>query len=136
MRLYTIERPRGTIPVGALVMSMLFALPLGAWLIEQGHIELGVCGLKQAFDMPCLSCGSTRATLALFGGNLIGALAMQPLMISLYFAISAWGLASFGTFVADRKLILAMSRREDILFKVSLLALPLLNWAYLIWRDI
>ena len=136
MRLYTIQRPSGNVPAGALLMSTLFALPLGAWLIEQGHIDLGVCGLKQALDFPCLSCGSTRATISLLSGNLIQALRLQPLMMSIYAMIAVWGMASLGTFLADRKLILEFNKREDLLFKASLITLPLLNWAYLIWQDI
>lgn len=136
MRLYTIQRPSGNVPAGALLMSTLFALPLGAWLVEQGHIDLGVCGLKQALDFPCLSCGSTRATISLLSGNLIQALRLQPLMMSIYAMIAVWGMASLGTFIADRKLILEFNKREDLLFKASLITLPLLNWAYLIWQDI
>ena len=136
MRLYTIQRPSGNVPAGALLMSTLFALPLGAWLVEQGHIDLGVCGLKQALDFPCLSCGSTRATISLLSGNLIQALRLQPLMMSIYAMIAVWGMASLGTFIADRKLILEFNKREDLFFKASLITLPLLNWAYLIWQDI
>lgn len=136
MRLYTVERPPGTAPVGALLMVPLFALPMGAWILDQGLIEPSVCGMKVAFDIPCLSCGATRATLSLLDGSVLTALSLQPLIISLYFLIAVWGLASFTTFMMDRKMILDMSRIEDIAFKCSLVVLPLLNWAYLIWRGV
>ena len=136
MRLYTEPRKPKTIPVGALLMIPLFALPLGAWIIEQGIVDLGTCGMRAAVGIPCLSCGATRATLALFGGDILSALALQPLIITLYFGVALWGLASFGTFMANRKLILRFNRLEDLIFKISLIALPLANWAYLIIRDI
>ena len=136
MRLYTTERPTGTMPVGAMLMSFLFFLPLGAWVVEQDAVQLGVCGLRQALDIPCLSCGATRATLALFDGSVFTAFSLQPLIIGLYLIIAVWGIASFVTFVRDRKLVLDLNRTEDILFKVSLVVLPLMNWAYLIWHDI
>ena len=136
MRLYTTERPKGTMPVGAMLMSFLFFLPLGAWLVERETVQLGIWGLRQALDIPCLSCGATRATLALFDGNLLTAISLQPLIISLYLIIAVWGIASLVTFVRDRKLVLDLNRTEDILFKISLVVLPLLNWAYLIWQDI
>ncbi len=136
MRLYTVERRPGTVPVGALLMIPLFALPMGAWILEQGFYEPATCGLKVALGIPCLSCGSTRATLSLLDGNFLTAISLQPLIVSIYFLIAAWGLASFGTFLRDRKLILDLTRIEDIAFKVSLVALPLLNWAYLIWRGV
>ena len=136
MRLYTIPRPPGTVPVGAVLMSLLFALPMGAYLIDQGTLSMGTCAMKQLAGIPCLSCGSTRATFALLSGSLFDALRLQPLMITIYLSIAAWGLASLGTFLADRKLILDLTSREDLIFKISLITLPLLNWAYLIWRDI
>lgn len=136
MRLYTTERTPGTMPVGAMLMSLLFFLPFGAWLIESKTLELGVCGLRQALDIPCLSCGATRATLAFLDGNILGAFSLQPLIISLYLIIGVWGLASLVTFIRDRNLVLDLSRVEDIVFKVSLVVVPLLNWIYLIWQDI
>lgn len=136
MRLYTEPRPRGTVPVGALLMTPLFGLPFGAWLLEQGYIEFGTCGLQMAFDMPCLSCGATRATLALFGGDIASAFALQPLIISVYFLLVIWGVASLYTFARDRKLVLDLTKTQDIAFKVSLVVLPLVNWAYLIWQDV
>lgn len=136
MRLYTTERSPKTIPVGAILMAPLFALPMGAWIIEQGNLDLGVCGMKQAFDLPCLSCGATRATMALLDGDLLAALSLQPLIITVYFLLTIWGMASLGTFIRDRKLVLDLNRFEDIAFKVSLVALPLINWAYLVWRGV
>ncbi len=136
MRLYTTERPSGTVPIGALLLVPILSLPFGAWLLEQEHIDLGICGLRQALGVPCLSCGSTRATFALFDGDFLTAFATQPLVISLYFLVGIWGLASLWTFLRDRKLVLDLTRTEDIVFKVSLVLLPLLNWAYLIWQDV
>lgn len=132
MRLYTVPRPRGTIPVGAVLMALLFALPMGAFLVQSETIDLGTCSMKAFVGIPCLSCGSTRATMTLLAGDLIKALKLQPLMISIYFSITIWGLMSFYTFLKNRKLVLDLTKREDLIFKISLVTLPLLNWAYLI----
>ena len=136
MRIYTTQRPVGTVPVGALLLAVLLALPFGVWLVEQQVVEFGVCGLRRAIDIPCLSCGATRATLALFDGAVLTALSIQPLMIAIYVAVAIWGLASFATFLRDRKLVWEMTSTQDVIFKVSLVVLPLLNWAYLIWQDV
>ena len=132
MRLYTVERPRGTLPIGAMLMSLLFFLPLGAWLVETGTVDLGICGMKMAFDLPCLTCGATRATMGLLGGQVIRAFLFQPLIIGIYLLVMVWGSMSLYTFLRDRKLVLDLTAREDILFKGALIALPLLNWAYLV----
>ncbi len=136
MRLRTIPRPPGTLPIGALLMSLLFALPLGGWLIQEEIIDLGTCGLQAALGIPCLSCGSTRATRHLLGGDVLAAFSLQPLMMSIYVGLTAWGLASLGTFLMDRKLVLDLSRRQDLFFKVAIIALPFINWFYLIWRGV
>ena len=136
MRIRTTQRPRGTMPIGAMLMALLFFLPLGAWIVEQRVIEMGICGMRQALDIPCLSCGATRATLAALDGNLITALSLQPLVVSLYLIIGVWGVASFITFALDRKLVMDLNKTQDIVFKASLVVLPLLNWAYLIWQDV
>ena len=136
MRLYTIKRPPGTVPIGALLMAPLFALPMGAWMVENRVLEFGICGMRRAFDIPCLSCGGTRATLSLLGGSLVTAFSIQPMIVSIYFIIAIWGIASFGTFLRDKKLVLDLTRTQDIIFKASLIVVPLLNWAYLIWQDV
>ena len=136
MKLYTTDRDPGVVPIGAILLAFLFFIPLGAYFVESGDLSFGVCGMKRAFDIPCLSCGSTRATLSLMAGNFIQAIVMQPLLITLYVTISIWGLLSLGTFIANRNLVLELTNRESLLLKVSILALPLLNWLYLIWRDI
>lgn len=131
MRLYTVKRPRGTLPIGAMLMSTLFFLPLGAWLVETGILDLGICGMKLAFDLPCLTCGATRATMGLLGGQVIRAFLFQPLIIGIYFLLIIWGSMSLYTFMRDEKLVLELRGWEDILFKASLIMLPLLNWFYL-----
>ncbi|RAL21200.1 hypothetical protein DL240_13795 [Lujinxingia litoralis] len=136
MRLYTTQRPLGVIPVGAVLMLPLFAMPLGAWAVGTGVVEFSVCGMKRVFGLPCLSCGATRATLALTRGDLWEALTMQPLIIVLYALLAVWGGLSLWTYVRGRRLVLHLSRREDWVFKAMLVLLPLVNWYYLYVRGI
>jgi len=132
VQLLSIQREPGDIPVGALLMVPLCFLPLGAWLLESGRLALGECGMKMLFGLPCFTCGGTRATIHLLRGDLAGALALQPLIILLYGGFLAWGLASFGTFLVDRRLSLSLTSTESTIAKISLLAAPFANWAYLI----
>lgn len=136
MRIYTKERTPGTVPLGALFMAPLFALPLGAWIVEQQFVDPGECGAKQALDIPCLTCGSTRATLQLLDGNILAAVSLQPMMMSIYVLLGVWGLASLGTFLRDRHLVVKLNTLERRLFIAALIVLPFLNWAYLIWAGV
>ncbi len=132
MRITTAPRPLGEAPVGALMMTPLFGLPLGAWLVETDTISLGECGFKTAFDLPCISCGSTRATIHLLHGDIFTAISFQPLTLTLYLLLVAWGVASLWAFVARRSIRLEFSDREEFALKAGLVAVPIMNWAYLI----
>ena len=133
MKIYVRDRRLGEAPLGAILMLPLFVLPFGAWLIEHGHYTFDACLAKVALDLPCLSCGATRGTLRLFHGDLIGAIALQPMMIAIYAALLLWGLISFVSFVRCRRVVLHLSDREDLALKIAVVAVPLVNWVYL-WR--
>lgn len=126
------ERQPGTFPVGALFMLPLFALPLGAWLVQTGWLVFGVCGLKATLGFPCLTCGATRATIHLLHGNAFDALSTQPLIIFIYLVFALWGTVSLASFAMDRSVQLNLSDWENTALKLSIAFLPLLNWAYLI----
>lgn len=117
-------------------MTPLLGLPLGAWLIETGTLELAECGFKVAFDLPCISCGSTRATIHLLHGDLLSAIALQPMTLTVYAFLLAWGLLSLWAFVKRKSMNLKMSKREDLAAKFALIAIPLVNWSYLVWAGI
>ena len=136
MKVETTPRQLGELPIGGLALVPLMALPLGAWAIETGRFAFSQCGFKTLFDVPCLSCGSTRATIHLLHGDVFTALAFQPLTMFVYALLAVWGAASLWAFATRRSLHVDLSPREDIAFKVSIIALPLMNWAYLIWAGV
>lgn len=128
-------RPRrpGEIPLGALLMLPLFGLPFGGWMLEHGVTAFGLCGMKAKFGVPCLSCGATRGTLRLFHGDPLGALGYQPMMMLIYLMLLTWGAVSLWGFWKERKVLLHLSDREDLIAKVLILGIPILNWVYL-WK--
>lgn len=131
MEVYIRDRELGELPLGAFLMLPLFGLPLGGWLLEHGHTDFGTCGMKAAFDVPCLSCGATRGTLRLFHGDILGAIGFQPMMMTIYFSLLLWGAISLWGVLADRRLVVHLSDFEDVIFKVVIVAIPALNWFYL-----
>lgn len=133
MKLSIENRIPGQVPWGALAMLPLFAMPIGGWLVEQGHADFGRCAMKVSFGVPCLTCGSTRATLHLLHGEWGAAIAMQPLTILVYFALAIVGVASLTLFVANKHAHIQYTRREALAFKAALVVLPLLTWIYL-WK--
>ncbi len=131
MQIYTRPRKLAEFPLGAFLMLPLFGLPFGGWLLEHGHHSFGLCAMKATFDLPCLSCGATRGTLRLFHGDPLGAIAYQPMMMLIYATVLVWGLVSLWGFVRDTRVVIHLSDREDLLFKLAIIAIPILNWLYL-----
>lgn len=131
MRLFRTARRPGDLPVGALLLGPLSLLPLASWLVESGAYSPGVCGVKQVFGLPCLTCGATRATVSLFHGHVFEALRFQPLIILAYLGLTIWALVSAWALFRHISLRLELSDREDLLLKVAVGGLPVLNWAYL-----
>ena len=132
MRVYTRARRLGELPLGVFFMLPVLLLPLGAWLVESGSLVLRGCGMKKALGMPCLSCGSTRATLNLLHGNVLEALLFQPMMIGIYALFAIWGMVSLASFVVGRRLVIELDDREDLAFKIVVVTVPFLNWIYLV----
>jgi Protein of unknown function (DUF2752) len=72
----------------ALVLSPLFAAVL---------VDMPMCPTAALFGLPCPGCGLTRATLAMFRGDLSAALRFHPLVFlatPMYFGVLgsiAWG---------------------------------------------
>ena len=97
--------------------ATLFVAGLGAvaFLLASAHVP---CGFARVFHLPCPGCGSTRAMLALFSGDLPGFLRMNPLaplMTALVVALALQGVSSLlatGTFrgVGDGRVGLWVSR--------------------------
>ena len=133
MQIYVRPRSLGELPVGAALMLPLFGLPLGGWMLEQERLNFGRCAMKVKFGLPCLSCGATRGSLRLFHGDVLGALAFQPMMITLYFVLLSWGMVSLWGLLTRRRVVVYLSDREDLLFKMAIIFVPILNWVYL-WR--
>ncbi len=131
MRLFRTARRPGDLAIGALLLGPLSTLPLAVWVVESGVYSPGVCGLKQLFGVPCLTCGATRATVHLFHGRLFEALKFQPLIIFLYLGLTIWALVSAWALFRQVSLRLELTEREDLLLKIAVGGLPVLNWAYL-----
>jgi len=131
MRIHVQRRYPGEIPVGALVMLPLGFVPLGAWAMSVVDRPASGCLMKMLWDVPCMTCGGTRATMALLRGEVWTALTFQPLVILGYGLILGWGSVSLWAFLTKRSLVLELSSKQDLGLKVLILSAPFLNWVYL-----
>ena len=131
MRIHVQGRYPGEIPVGALLMLPLGFVPLGAWGMSVIDRPSSGCLMKVLWDVPCMTCGGTRATMALLRGEFWTALTFQPLVIVGYGLIFFWGIVSLWAFLTSRSLVLDLSPKQDLGLKVLIVGAPILNWFYL-----
>ena len=88
------------------------------------------CNFRALFGIPCLTCGSTRAALALTNGNIAAAWLHNPLATLTLLGIAAYDVYAVAALLTrSRRLRVTLSRR---VLAVGLIAAALLNWTYLL----
>lgn len=91
--------------------------------------EFSLCLFRRITDHPCLTCGSTRAVLSLISGEVLHALAQNPLVM----VVLALCTVSLGLRLAlGRQLRLDPSPLQRTVAWVMAFAVALANWTYLI----
>lgn len=115
------------------------------WLFYQRSIapakSFGVCMLKHATTIPCPSCGSTRAVLALMDGNFAASLLMNPfgILIALIMVVSPLWLA-VDLFSSGDSLWVMYNRTEKFFRRrwvaIASVSLVMMNWIWNIYKDV
>lgn len=101
-------------------------------LLGLDHLGFPVCFFKLATGLPCPTCGSTRAFGRLFARDLGGALAVNPLATLLALAVVPWAIVDLLLLARGRSLGVRASPAAARVLRVTVLALVLANWIYLI----
>ncbi len=122
--------------MGAIMALPLLLLPFGGWLVESGSLMLARCTFKSLLGIPCMGCGATRATLNLLHGDMGEAFYFSPMIVIAYTALALWGLVSLWLYIRGKQLHFSMRPWMTWAVRGSLLAVPFLNWFYLIGRGI
>lgn len=130
------QRPLGAAPLGLILAIPLLLLPLGGWFVDSSLLTLAECGFKVMFDIPCMGCGATRATMNLLHGDWWEALTFQPLIVSAYVGFAIWGLVSFLSFIRGKEIQIDTAPWLTWTVRILLICSPFANWAYLISRHI
>ena len=89
------------------------------------------CTFHRLTGLPCPTCGTTRAALALFHGHLLEALGYNPLMTILGGMFMAGGLTAPVWLLAGLQIPVIPTTARRPLRIVALLAI-LANWAFLL----
>ncbi len=112
---------------GGVAVALLALAPLAPRLAS----GLPACPVRAWLDLPCLTCGTTRAALALASFDPAAALALNPLAALGWIGLIGGGLIAGGMAVADRPLPEARLR-PTLRLRVTLAFALLGNWVYLL----
>jgi Protein of unknown function (DUF2752) len=119
------------------------SVSLSTLLLAAGWLAIGLpwprCIFHEITHLPCVTCGMTRSAIAFFHGHFLAALEWNPLVFLFLCGAMLFDLYAFVTLMtrAPRLRIKHFRQYEKTLLRVSVVALFLLNWLYLLlhWRN-
>jgi hypothetical protein len=117
----------------AIWMAIWLALVAAVRLCQpDGAGGLVLCPLKRTAGLPCPTCGATRGVFSALGGDLLGAIAYNPMV---FFGMLVVSIALLLRLGFSRTIRLHASARHRIGMWVAFAAVVLGNWAYVICMD-
>lgn len=116
--------------IGLAGAALIWILPL-----DQLAPFAGVCHLKLLTGVPCATCGTTRALLALHHGKLLTAFRLNPLMSTLVVGGILYAVpALWQWWRRSPRWRVSLTGPRGIKQLVAVgLGILVLNWAYLVW---
>jgi hypothetical protein len=103
--------------------------------VASGHEELPrvICPFRHFTGIPCITCGGTRAILALTRGDVQAALVWNPLVAIAAIAGLAWLIyAAIVTALRAPRLRVRLADRDRTVFRAAAWAAIASNWVFLI----
>jgi hypothetical protein len=103
--------------------------------VAAGHEELPrvICPFRHLTGIPCLTCGGTRALLALTRGEVQAAFLWNPLVAVFAIAAATWLLyAAVVTVLRAPRVRVRLAERDRVLFRAAAWAAIAGNWVFLI----
>jgi hypothetical protein len=137
MRLERQARERTGPPIGAVVGALIaVGCALTAVWLRLG-LPRPICVLREWTGIPCPTCGTTRLLEALLSGDILGALAWNPLVFFFLAAVAMWTALSATRFALRLPTWRpVLSPRERLAAGVLAVAGLIGGWAWVVWRSL
>ncbi len=103
------------------------------WLGRAAEQPPELCLFRRVTGVPCPTCGTTRSVLAGLKGHFADAVLYNPMMTCVAIAALAWLILRIGF---GRSVIVHLGRSGRVTAWCAVITLFLLNWAYIITRDL
>lgn len=110
---------------GGVALGLILLSPFALYLERAA----GRCPFKAVTNVPCPTCGTTRSALALARLEPLEALVHYPLPTVVWVLFLAGGLVA-GAMTLRRQPLPSLPRRMPVGWRVAVVAVVLLNWAY------
>lgn len=122
----------GPIVLGVLALGSATS---AAWL--RLDLPIPSCTFREWTGLPCATCGTTRLVRALVTGEIVCALALNPLIFCGIVLTAAWGAFSTARSVFDLPAPrLGLGQKDRARLVLVAAAAVIANWIYLLLRGI
>jgi hypothetical protein len=134
MRLYLHKRTSSQIEFGIIYGGIALVMLCAGWLLPILSFAPD-CVFKGLTGIPCPTCGSTRSVVLLAHGDILHALAMNPLTTVCLLAAIGYFIASLMSVAFDLpRLNFILADKEKNVMRAGVVMILLAQWSYLIIR--
>jgi hypothetical protein len=136
LRLSLERAPRAAAPpLWPALAAALWAALAAAMVVlaPAAGVSPATCAFRRVTGVPCPTCGSTRAALALLDGRPLAAIAFNPMTVALGAAAIAWLALRIGL---GRRVALHAGARVRKALWIGAALLIALDWAWVVWRPL
>jgi hypothetical protein len=111
-------------------MAILFIATAG--LLKGLAPGMPVCIFHEITGYPCLTCGGTRALIALSRFDLVSSFMFNPLVPLFALGLIVFSLLFFAGAVTNRSVKINLTRRGKRVIRYSAIIIIVLNWVFLV----
>ncbi len=110
-------------------------------MVRKSGLDLTVCVFKRVTNLPCPSCGTTRAVSQIFNGEVLTSLYLNPFGILVVVIMTVCPLWIIWDFIKNKQSFYDFYIKIENLLKKKIIAIPLillviLNWIWNIHKNL